>query len=55
MHCTPVSLGLGGDGLGTVWGEQVATRMLHKAGFTDVSIQTNEGDPFNSFYIARIG
>jgi SAM-dependent methyltransferase len=55
MHCTPVSLGLGGDGLGTVWGEQVATRMLRQAGFTDVAIQTNEGDPFNSFYIARTG
>ena len=34
MHCMTVSLGLDGDGLGTVWGEQVATRILHEAGFT---------------------
>jgi SAM-dependent methyltransferase len=42
MHCMTVSLGLDGDGLGTVWGEQVATRMLHEAGFTDVAIHTVE-------------
>jgi SAM-dependent methyltransferase len=53
MHCMSVSLGLDGDGLGTVWGEQVATRMLHEAGFTDVAIHTVDGDPFNSFYVAR--
>ncbi len=53
MHCMSVSLGLDGDGLGTVWGEQVATRMLHEAGFTDLAIHTVDGDPFNSFYVAR--
>jgi SAM-dependent methyltransferase len=53
MHCMTVSLGLDGDGLGTVWGEQVATRMLHAAGFTDITIHTVDGDPFNSYYIAR--
>jgi SAM-dependent methyltransferase len=53
MHCMTVSLGLDGDGLGTVWGEQLATRMLHEAGFTDVAIHTVEGDAFNSYYIAR--
>ena len=52
MHCMTVSLGLDGDGLGTVWGEQLATRMLHEAGFTDVTIHTVEGDPFNNFYVA---
>ena len=53
MHCMTVSLGLDGDGLGTVWGEQVATRMLHEAGFTDVAIHTVEGDAFNNYYVAR--
>jgi SAM-dependent methyltransferase len=52
MHCMSVSLGLDGDGLGTVWGEQVATRMLHDAGFTDVAIHTVDGDPVNSYYVA---
>jgi SAM-dependent methyltransferase len=52
MHCMTVSLGLDGDGLGTVWGEQVATRMLHDAGFTDVAIHTVDGDPVNSYYVA---
>ncbi|HLM20178.1 MAG TPA: hypothetical protein VK390_01485 [Propionibacteriaceae bacterium] len=49
----PVSLGLDGVGLGTVWGEQVATRMLREAGFTDVAIHTVEGDAFNNYYVAR--
>jgi hypothetical protein len=52
MHCMTVSLGLDGDGLGTVWGEQVATRMLHEAGFTDIAIHALDGDPFNSYYVA---
>jgi SAM-dependent methyltransferase len=53
MHCMTVSLGLDGDGLGTMWGEQVATRMLYEAGFTNVAIHTVDGDLFNSFYVAR--
>jgi len=36
-----------------MWGEQVATRMLHEAGFTDVAIDTVEGDAFNNYYVAR--
>ena len=28
MHCMSVSLGLGGDGLGTCWGRDLATSML---------------------------
>jgi len=27
-----VSLGLGGEGLGTAWGEQLATDLLHATG-----------------------
>jgi SAM-dependent methyltransferase len=38
MHCMPVSLAEGGKGLGTVWGEQLARRMLGEAGFTQVRV-----------------
>ena len=53
MHCMSVSLGLDGDGLGTAWGEQLATSMLHDAGFTNVDIRSVESDPFNSYYVCR--
>ena len=53
MHCMSVSLGLDGDGLGTAWGEQLATSMLHAAGFANVDIRSVEGDPFNSYYVCR--
>jgi SAM-dependent methyltransferase len=53
MHCMSVSLGLGGEGLGTAWGEQLATDLLYEAGFADVQITGVDNDPFNSCYIAR--
>ena len=53
MHCMSVSLGLDGAGLGTCWGQQLATSMLADAGFTQVSIREIESDPFNNYYIAR--
>ncbi|GAA1467328.1 class I SAM-dependent methyltransferase [Nocardiopsis exhalans] len=52
MHCMTVSLALGGDGLGTVWGEQLARAMLADAGFTDVEVTTLDQDPLNSYYLA---
>ena len=36
MHCMTVSLAHDGAGLGTVWGEQLARRMLAEAGFSRV-------------------
>jgi 2-polyprenyl-3-methyl-5-hydroxy-6-metoxy-1,4-benzoquinol methylase len=51
MHCMSVSLHADGAGLGTVWGQQVATAMLRDAGFADVSITEIESDPLNSYYI----
>ena len=36
LHCLTASLAVGGAGLGTAWGEQVARRMLAEAGFGDV-------------------
>ena len=53
MHCMSVSLGLGGAGLGTCWGSQLAESMLADAGFGDVTVDEIESDPFNNYYIAR--
>jgi SAM-dependent methyltransferase len=53
MHCMTVSLALGGAGLGTVWGRQLATSMLADAGFDDVRVAEIESDPTNNYYIAR--
>ena len=53
MHCMTVSLGLGGDGLGAVWGRELATSMLHEAGFADIQIHELEDDPFNHYYVCH--
>jgi SAM-dependent methyltransferase len=53
FHCMSVSLGLDGDGLGTVWGEQLALSLLAGAGFTNVEVEEVESDPFNGYFIAR--
>ena len=45
FHCMTVSLGLGGDGLGTVWGRQLATLMLHHAGFSPGGGVRRRGGP----------
>jgi hypothetical protein len=34
IHCMSVSLSQGGEGLGTMWGEEVAKEMLREAGLT---------------------
>jgi ubiquinone/menaquinone biosynthesis C-methylase UbiE len=38
MHCMPVSLAVGGRGLGAVWGEQTARELLAEAGFRAVRV-----------------
>lgn len=53
MHCTTVSLSLGGEGLGTMWGDQQARQLLAEAGFTSVEVENVEADPFNNYFIAR--
>jgi SAM-dependent methyltransferase len=52
MHCMTVSLALGGEGLGTVWGEQKARELLAEAGFRDIVTKQVEGDILNNYYIA---
>jgi hypothetical protein len=52
MHCMTVSLAQGGEGLGTMWGEQKALQMLADAGFPQVEVRRPETDVFNYYYIA---
>ncbi|MFI6845003.1 class I SAM-dependent methyltransferase [Kitasatospora sp. NPDC050467] len=54
FYCMTVSLGEGGAGLGTVWGEQTARRMLAEAGFGSVETAQVEGDVLNVYYLARL-
>jgi SAM-dependent methyltransferase len=55
MHCMTVSLADGGMGLGTMWGEQTARKMLGEAGFTDVEAAHVRGDIVNAYIIASKG
>lgn len=55
FHCMTVSLALGGEGLGTVWGEQKANELLKEAGFTQIETHKVEGDFLNVYYVARNG
>ncbi len=52
MHCMTVSLAEGGAGLGTVWGEQTARRMLGEAGFTRVDAIDSPRPP-TGIYVCR--
>ena len=52
MHCMPVSLAIDGEGLGTVWGEQVARQYLTDAGFGDVAV-FDSPRPQNCIFVAR--
>lgn len=53
FHCMTVSLAHGGEGLGTMWGDQKARQYLADAGFSSVATAQVEGDAFNSYYVAR--
>lgn len=55
LHCMTVSLAAGGAGLGAMWGEQLATRMLGDAGFTDVVRHALPHDAMNYWYVASKG
>ena len=52
MHCMTVSLADGGMGLGTMWGEQTARKMLGEAGFSSVEARRIDGDIVNAYIIA---
>jgi SAM-dependent methyltransferase len=53
MHCMTVSLAQGGEGLGTMWGDQKARELLAEAGFGSVERHVLEHDPFNAYYVVR--
>ncbi|MEM1168126.1 MAG: class I SAM-dependent methyltransferase [Cyanobacteria bacterium P01_H01_bin.35] len=55
MHCMTVSLGQNGAGLGAMWGEQKAVKMLNEAGFINVDVKQISEDIFNNYYIAKLG
>jgi SAM-dependent methyltransferase len=52
MHCMTVSLADGGMGLGAMWGEQTARRMLAEAGFTSVESYRVDGDIVDAYLVA---
>lgn len=51
-HCTPVSLGQGGAGLGTMWGWETAEAMLRDAGFDPVERHVLPHDPMNVWFVS---
>ena len=51
FHCMTVSLAQDGDGLGTVWGEETARRMLAEVGLNVQDVKRIEGDIENAYYI----
>ncbi len=53
VHCTPVSIGQGGEGLGTMWGWETAERFLRDAGFSSVERHVLEHDPMNVWFVSR--
>jgi SAM-dependent methyltransferase len=52
LHCLTVSLTHAGAGIGLVFGEEGARRMLADAGFTNVLVQPAPGQPFDAVYLA---
>lgn len=53
MHCMTVSLAYGGEGLGTVWGEQLAVEKLTDAGFVDIEVTGTKADRGNHYLVSR--
>lgn len=53
FHCTPVSLGQDGEGLGTMWGWETAEAMLRSAGFAEVRRTVFAHDPMNVWFVAH--
>jgi hypothetical protein len=51
-HCTPVSIGQGGEGLGTMWGWETAEALLKQAGFSPVHLHRLPHDPLNVWFVA---
>jgi 2-polyprenyl-3-methyl-5-hydroxy-6-metoxy-1,4-benzoquinol methylase len=50
-HCTTVSLARNGEGLGAMWGEEKARKMLGEAGFTRVVVEQLPHDFANNYFV----
>ena len=53
MHCMTVSLAQGGEGLGAMWGMELAERLVREAGFSSFEATRLEHDPVNVYVVAR--
>jgi 2-polyprenyl-3-methyl-5-hydroxy-6-metoxy-1,4-benzoquinol methylase len=53
VHCTPVSIGQGGVGLGTMWGWETAQTLLRECGFARVERHVLAHDPMNVWFVAH--
>lgn len=53
MHCMTVSLAQGGEGLGAMWGMELAEQMVREAGFSSFEATRLEHDPVNVYVVAR--
>jgi SAM-dependent methyltransferase len=53
LHCLTVSLAHDGAGIGTVFGEQLARRLLWDAGFEDPTMHPAPGHPFDVVYVSH--
>lgn len=52
-HCMTVSLAQGGEGLGTMWGQEMARELLSEAGFNHIDIHQLEHDFQNDYYVIQ--
>lgn len=53
LHCMSVSLAANGQGLGAMWGEELAQTMLKDAGFNTVEVHRLPHDIVNYYYVVR--
>ena len=53
FHCMTVSLAYDGEGLGTMWGEDVALQYFTQAGFRVEEPRHVDGDPVNVYYVCH--
>jgi 2-polyprenyl-3-methyl-5-hydroxy-6-metoxy-1,4-benzoquinol methylase len=53
MHCMTVSLAQGGEGLGTMWGEEKTREYVQRAGFRSIETHQLAHDFANNWYVVR--
>ena len=53
MHCMTVSLAQDGEGLGAMWGRELANEIMTEAGFGSVEVHELSHDIQNAYYVCR--